>query len=389
MSNKDCVKAFTSYLSKNLAWNGAEKLRQLKNMTFWCGAGFSKSWDLSYPTGVELFNIPEKNLCGNEDLNALRAQLGYDPHADLSLDEIKSIIYFLDMNEKYPDIQSRYIDRENVRILKEEISLLIKKYFNTITPEIFLNKNSYKFDQNGPLSGDQKDIIGFFNKFSRYSTGAEGVAEGIRLNFISTNYDFLIEYILDSCIGPDDTLFNYTYRGITPKKIKGFQLDTKIHDHYLVSNLIKLNGGFEIIKKGKSYEFDYRKVTAKNKCMPPKLILPSREQDYTDQYFKEIFSKAIRVLRDSQALVIVGYSMPEEDALIRYILKQFCETAEDGLQKEIFYIDFISNKKGAQKHLQDKVQQVFPFVGMHKLPKVYTYDDGFVNFVKDTLPSMK
>ena len=72
---------------------------------------------------------------------------------------------------------------------------------------------------------------------------------------------------------------------------------------------------------------------------PPILILPSREQDYTDPYFRAIFSKAVRVLRETRVLIIVGYSMPREDALILFILRQLAESVEYTHGKYIFCID--------------------------------------------------
>ena len=63
---------------------------------------------------------------------------------------------------------------------------------------------------------------------------------------------------------------------------------------------------------------------------PPVLMLPSREQDYSDPYFKEIFPKAVRLMRETRVLIIVGYSMPDDDALMRFIIRQFAEEPEDG-----------------------------------------------------------
>lgn len=71
-------------------------------------------------------------------------------------------------------------------------------------------------------------------------------------------------------------------------------------------------------------------------------MLPSNEQDYTQKYFKALFPKAIRLLQESKILVVVGYSLPEEDALIRFLIRQFAEDRADGDQKVIFYIDLSS-----------------------------------------------
>ena len=78
---------------------------------------------------------------------------------------------------------------------------------------------------------------------------------------------------------------------------------------------------------------------------PPVLMLPSREQDYSDSYFRAVFPKAVRLLRETRVLVLVGYSFPKDDALIGFILRQFAEEPEDGRGKWIFYIDPDASEK--------------------------------------------
>ncbi len=49
--------------------------------------------------------------------------------------------------------------------------------------------------------------------------------------------------------------------------------------------------------------------------------------------------KAVRLLRETSVLMIVGYRLPEDDALMRFIVHQFAEEPEDGREKIIFYVD--------------------------------------------------
>jgi len=67
-------------------------------------------------------------------------------------------------------------------------------------------------------------------------------------------------------------------------------------------------------------------------------MLPSREQDYTQPYFRELFPKMTRLLHDATVLVIVGYSIPDEDALLRFVLNHFAENEEERRKKRVFYI---------------------------------------------------
>jgi hypothetical protein len=78
-------------------------------------------------------------------------------------------------------------------------------------------------------------------------------------------------------------------------------------------------------------------------------MLPSREQDYSDPYFRSVFPKAVRLMRESDILVLVGYSLSEDDALIRFILRQFAEDGEDAVGKHVFYIDI--NAREHQRRL--------------------------------------
>src|SRR5262245_48925023 len=112
--------------------------------------------------------------------------------------------------------------------------------------------------------------------------------------------------------------------------------------------------------------------------MPPVLMLPSREQDYTDPYFRAIFPKAVRLMRESTILVIVGYSLPEEDALIRFILRQFAEEQEDALGKYIFYIDYMDDDTK-----RSRLEKVFPWIRPNAFPCIALYQGGFEKFAEE------
>ncbi|MEE3934321.1 SIR2 family protein [Pseudomonas viridiflava] len=216
-----------------------------------------------------------------------------------------------------------------------------------------------KLELPGGLTRSQKSILKFFGIIRRSGDGSGGVTEGIRANYVSTNYDNVIETVLDNCLGLDDSYSFYAYRGVTPSLYSGGLPSVIIHDNWIVSNLLKINGGFEIFKEGSEFEFDYRRTRsdAQLRKNPPQLMLASREQDYTQAYFHSMFPKVVRLLQESKVLVIVGYSMPEEDALLRLIIKQFAEDRADGARKIIFYIDICD--AGSQL---EKLNSVFPHV---------------------------
>jgi hypothetical protein len=173
-------------------------------------------------------------------------------------------------------------------------------------------------------------------------------------------------------------MFLYTYRGFTPTSVLNPAVMPRIHDHWLVSHFIKVNGGFEIRRCRGGYVLDYGKRPLKEIMNdPPVLMLPSREQDYSDPYFRAVFPKAVRLLRDTRVLVLVGYSLPEDDALIRFILRQFAEEGEDGRSKIVLYVDPLAAKN------RDQLEQVLPSVDITQVPEVLLYEGTFDRFAAE------
>jgi SIR2-like domain len=113
---------------------------------------------------------------------------------------------------------------------------------------------------------------------------------------------------------------------------------------------------------------------------PPVLMLPSREQDYLDPYFRTIFSKAVRLLRETTVLVLIGYSLPDDDTLIRFILRQFAEEAEDGRNKAIFYVD-----PSPADRKREVLEEIFPSINAVGVPMVVTYEGTFNDFAVECL----
>ena len=70
--------------------------------------------------------------------------------------------------------------------------------------------------------------------------------EGIRTHFVTTNYDFVIETIIDNVLDPQRrfSLFLYTYRGLTPSRVVNQPNRTAVHEHWLAWHLLKINGGY-------------------------------------------------------------------------------------------------------------------------------------------------
>lgn len=350
----------------------------LTNFTFWAGAGFSKSWDAQAPVGSELFTLKQKSLEGVLDLSALDRLLGLG--GDLSPEDLRQLVYQLDMYEKYPDVCSRYIDVQNIQIIRAGLRAAVMKRYEDIATINYRDEVTNKFPLSSPTTS-QRDILAFFDYLRRCSDGSNFFAEGIRVHFATTNYDYVIETILDNIVGADDSLYLYTYRGFTPAQIVNFEPRIVTHQHWLVDHLLKLNGGFEILRSGDRYTLNYGKRTRDEMIeQPPVLMLASREQDYTDPYFRTIFPKAVRLMRDSRVLILVGYSLPDDDALMRFIIRQFAEEPEDGKGKVIFYIDRLDRQTKLER-----LKSVFPSIESYEIPRVFTFEGSFADFAAECL----
>ncbi len=355
--------------------------RDLTNFTFWAGAGFSKSWDPKAPIGSELFKLASKVIERGASPAALQRMFGLDAFGGITPKQLRQIVYQMDMYERYPDVRSRYVDEQNLRIFRAALRAAVVDRYDQITELTYFDRHAQKFVLSNPTQ-PQHNMIKFFRYLFYRIDGSQSLVEGIRTHFVTTNYDYVIETILDNINGPDDSLFLYTYRGFTPAEVVNQPNIVPVHQHWLVWHLLKINGGFEILRRGDGYVLNYDRRDAGSIMRdPPVLMLPSREQDYSDPYFRMIFPKAVRLLRETTVLVLVGYSLPKEDALIRFILRQFAEEPEDGRRKIIFYIG--PDPPAAQKLAL--LGQVFPSMEETGVPRVVTYDGVFDAFATECL----
>lgn len=356
------------------------KTMGLTHFTFFAGAGFSKSWDPKAPVGSELFKLDPRVIESVADVGALGRMFGLQAFDEITPDRLRQIVYQIDMYERHPDVRSRYVDEQNLRMLRGALRAAVLDRYDKITDLNYFDTTTNKFPLTSPTK-QQQNIIAFFRHIYAKMNGSQGLAEGIRTHFITTNYDFVIETILDNIIELDDTLFLYTYRGFTPKQIINEPNITPVHEHWLVQHLLKINGGFEILRRGEDYILDYSMRDPKDVMSePPILMLASREQDYSDPYFKTVFPKVVRLMRDTTVLVIVGYSLPQDDALIRFFLRQFAEEPEDGRSKVIFYIG-----PGTHQEKRRLLEEVFPSMANEEAPQLVTYNNGFDEFAAECL----
>jgi hypothetical protein len=356
-----------------------DSLAAARTMTFWGGAGFSKAWNPQSPTEGALFSISRAEIETFKNLSHVLNALGWDENDGIGFEGFKTLQYVIDMQLKYPDIRNRFLDEQSLSLSIQEIRTFIHNRFSSLCDLNNVDRETGRFPSAPALAESQHAIHGFFESLASLRGDRDSDNGGLILNFVTTNYDFTIETILNNLGAADWPIFRQLYRGISPHMICGQSIWDQRRSRFDY-NLIKLNGGFEVLRDREGYHFEYRKRPVDAvRNNPPILILPSREQDYTDAYFKEIFPKAVRVLRETRILVIVGYSMPREDALVRFILRQLAESGEDARGKYIFCIDL----KGSDI-LDSRLRWTFNSIDRMGWPRVFYYPGKFEDFCSET-----
>ncbi|MBD2385809.1 SIR2 family protein [Cylindrospermum sp. FACHB-282] len=377
MKSKNPAKAFYEVVTKS-ADTGKDILT---NITFFVGAGFSKSWDINSPTGNDLFTFPKEFIQNSpSEIKDLLTQPGYSSIQDTSPEKFKELVYQLNMQLKYPGIRTRYMDENSINIALDELKALTQKRFEQITSINYFDDQRGCFPLPTQITEQQENILKFFKWLRTQQKESFGFSTGVHVDFISTNYDYVIETILDNVIDSECVLRN-TYRGITPNLICGRKNKNVIHDHWAIDNILKINGGFEIINNQNNYHLDYRQRSFEEiKLKPPELMMPSKEQNYTNHYFSSVFPKAVRLLHESRVLVIVGYSLSEEDALLSFLIRQFAEDLRDVHGKYIFYIDYTN-----EDYLVQKLRNCFKYINFIDVDNVFAYSGGFTDWIEQVI----
>lgn len=353
----------------------------LTNITFFVGAGFSKSWDINSPTGNELFTLPKEFIENSpSEIKDLLTQPGYPSIENTSPEKFKELVYQLNMQLKYPGIRTRYMDENSLNIALGELKALTQKRFEEITKINYFDEETGTFPLPKELTEKQRRILKLFKWLRSHQKEDCGFTSGVHVDFISTNYDYVIETILDNVIESKNVLRNI-YRGITPTKICGRNNENVIHDHWAIDSIFKINGGFEILNSYNNYHLDYRQRSFEEiKLKPPELMMPSKEQNYTNHYFSSVFPKAVRLLHESRVLVIVGYSLSEEDALLKFLIRQFAEDLRDVHGKYIFYIDYTK-----EENMVRKLQNCFKYINYLDVDNIFAYSGCFTDWIEQVI----
>ncbi|MBS0969499.1 hypothetical protein CYR40_08285 [Chimaeribacter arupi] len=321
VSQKKNVLSIDSYDELKLKFQG-------KRVCLFLGAGFSKAWDDSYPLSDDVFSISEKESVEQikkygffslfEALNLKWA----DENATLKekASVFKNFKYNIDIYKRYPSLLPSHLDRQTMDLFEKQVKLYIKNKFSKLVAP-----SEFKLVTKGGLKKEKASIVNFF----------KGLKLSSSVDVVTTNYDIVIDKVLKRAM-PEKTIL----RGFPVHLNQELQCPKRGG-----VGLYKLNGGFEVVSDGESFKIDYDSLS--DSKISPNIILPSNDQDYSDKYFKNAFIKSSGQLRNADVLIFVGYSFPEEDYVIQFLLKTFLDV--DSLDKETVIVSR-SEKSAVECH---------------------------------------
>jgi len=84
--------------------------------------------------------------------------------------------------------------------------------------------------------------------------------------------------------------------------------------------------------------------------MRPVLITPTHSKDYRNPHIAQIWYKAERLLRDADRIIIIGYSLPEDDVDVIYMLKRALDGLRRKSPKMITVVEYDDRQRGISSH---------------------------------------
>jgi NAD-dependent SIR2 family protein deacetylase len=200
---------------------------------------------------------------------------------------------------------------------------------------------------------------------NHYADAFKKVYKGNEPNVISLNYDIIVDNTI--CGLTDDTFPNY-----------GTDISTEIYQQVKKKGkLLKLHGSLNwlycpgcqrldlgVDKSGTGTckvldELYYRNplesrygsqgapCTECGAQVRPVLITPTHLKDYRNPHISDVWYEAERMLRRADRVIIVGYSLPEDDVDVIYLLKRALEKVP---ASQITVVELDREKRGLREH---------------------------------------
>jgi len=159
------------------------------------------------------------------------------------------------------------------------------------------------------------------------------------ISFFSTNYDLLI----DSALVHNGCDINYNYDERTKDKVDLFKLHGSLNYLYCPACKNILTYGIEkVVVKTLDYDFTCQHCSS---IMKNIIIAPSYFKDFRNKYLQRIWSNAEYKLKQIEHIIFCGYSFPDADFHIKYLLKQSQINYIDSPLKKISIINNFEGKK--------------------------------------------
>ncbi|RLG10554.1 MAG: hypothetical protein DRN64_02745 [Thaumarchaeota archaeon] len=205
-----------------------------------------------------------------------------------------------------------------------------------------------------------------------------------QIAFLSLNYDIIIDNVLVNLYpefhldyGIDFINFERENDWKRPNKNKAVLL-LKIHGSLNWLYCPTCNH-IELTPRKKEAIKAFYKAKKCSECktpMEPVIIPPTFYKEMTNPFIQKVFLKADKVLRSAERIFICGYSFPDADLHIKYLLKR----AEQfrGETPDIYVINNHSNKTEQQKNEEE--QRISRF--FKNKEKIHYTDLSFEEFAK-------
>ena len=198
--------------------------------------------------------------------------------------------------------------------------------------------------------------------------------------FISTNYDLCIDHAL----GPDrdyavDFAANEEVNVLSPQAVKLFKLHGSLNWLYCpVCNNVKQFGSKVVL----SLQYKGREVNRCGFCrsiLSPVIVPPTFYKDMSRVFLSRIWNKAEDALREVDHIIFCGYSLPDADMHIKYLLKrmQTNRTNPESVRFTLVNHHKVPPKK--KKDADDEAHRYLRFLGK----RVTDTRSSFQKFARD------
>lgn len=84
--------------------------------------------------------------------------------------------------------------------------------------------------------------------------------------------------------------------------------------------------------------------------MRPVLITPTHSKDYRNPHIAQIWYKAERLLRDADRVIIIGYSLPEDDVDVIYMFKRALDDLRRKSPEMITVVEYDDQQRDISAH---------------------------------------